>query len=60
LTQAGIGEGKKSERLSDSIKSLSAQIPETKVLESKIDKMITLEPRVNSALSKLDKITTLP
>lgn len=45
-----MGEGKKTERLSDSIKSLSAEIPETKVLESKIGKMMTLEPKVDIAL----------
>jgi hypothetical protein len=47
-------------KLSDAIKNLSSEIPETKVLEGKLDQMTVLEPKVNKALAKLSMITSMP
>jgi len=39
---------------------LGAKLPETKVLENKLNKMVKLQPQITSALKKMDKITTMP
>lgn len=36
------------------------EIPETKVLEGKLDQMVKLEPKVNKAMAKLNMITSMP
>ena len=50
----------KSERLSDSLKELSAKIPETKIMEVKLKKMMKLSPDINGALAKVNVITAIP
>jgi len=39
---------------------LGAKLPETKVLESKLNKMVKLQPQITNALKKMDKITAMP
>lgn len=48
------------DRLSDKLKDLSAELPETKTLEKKLDAMARLEPKVGRALTKLEEINALP
>ena len=47
-------------RLSDQLKDLSSKLPETRVLEHKLEKMVTLEPRIANALSGINQITEAP
>ena len=47
-------------RLSDQIKELSTKLPETKVLENKLTKMVKLEPRIHKTMIRLNKITNIP
>ena len=39
---------------------LGSKLPETKVLESKLNKMVKLQPQITNALKKMDKITAMP
>jgi len=47
-------------RLSDALKELSAKIPETAVMESKLTKMLKLAPNVAESLEKINYITAVP
>lgn len=38
------------QRLSDKLKDISAKIPETKVLENKLEKMVKMEPQMEKTL----------
>jgi hypothetical protein len=47
-------------RLSDQMKNLSAKLPETKVLETKLTDMMKLQPSIQKTLIKLNHLTTMP
>ena len=42
------------------MKELSAKIPETKIMEKKLQKMMKLSPDINGALEKVNVITAIP
>lgn len=48
------------ERLSDKLKEISAKLPETKVLERKLETMVKLEPQMEKTLAKVKKATEIP
>lgn len=39
---------------------MSTKLPETKVLERKLDKLVKLQPRINKTMIKLNKVTAIP
>jgi len=47
-------------KLSDQIIDLSAKLPETKVLEAKLTKMVKLEPTVEKAVESVNALTKMP
>ena len=48
------------ERLSDKLKEISANLPETKVLERKLETMVRMEPEMEKTLAKVKKAAALP
>jgi hypothetical protein len=48
------------ERLSDKLKEISANLPETRVLEKKLETMVRLEPEMERTLEKVKKAASLP
>jgi len=42
------------------LKELGSKLPETKVLENKLNKMVKLEPKIKQALQSVGKITEMP
>lgn len=42
------------------MKNLSAKLPETKVLETKLTDMMKLQPSIQKTLIKLNHLTTMP
>ena len=47
-------------RLSDQIAELSTKLPETKVLENKLVKMVKLSPKIHKTMIRLNKVTAIP
>lgn len=42
------------------MKTLGAKLPETKVLEGKLNEMMKLQPSIEKTLIKLNHLTTIP
>lgn len=48
------------QRLSDKLKEISAKLPETRVLERKLETMVRMEPEMEKVLDRVKKAATMP
>ena len=48
------------QKLSDKMIDLGAKLPETRVLEHKLAKIVKLEPQVKETLAKVNQLTVMP